>query len=67
MQAEWERKIQHEITRVKKLKGDRFGNKAQWTVKTRNDRIFSKDKVSIVKGIGPAMEKKLNEKNIFFG
>ena len=64
-QAEWERKIQHEITRVRKLKGDRFGNKAQWTVKTRNDRIFSKDKVSIVKGIGPAMEKKLNEKNIF--
>ena len=60
-EVEWQRKIQVEISRVKKLAGDKHGNKGQWTEKVRNGRIFAQDRLSCLNGIGPAVEKRLNE------
>ena len=60
-EVEWNRKIKYEIERVKKLKGDKHGNKGPWTMKSRNDRIFSKDKLTMMKGIGPVVGKRLEE------
>ena len=62
-EAEWCRKVKYELDRVKKLKGDRRGNKGQWTENRRNGRIFTKDKITVLKGVGP----KLGEKFKHYG
>ena len=60
-EEEWQRKVQYEISRVKKLKGDSSGNKGQWTQKVRQGRIFEADRLSVLKGIGPTVESRISE------
>ena len=50
--AEWCRKVSYELDRVKNLKSDRRGNKDQWNQTTRNGRIFPKNKLTVLKGVG---------------
>ena len=63
-EAEWCRKVSHELNRVKNLKGDRHGNKGQWTEKSRKDRIFSKDHLTVFKGIGAKVGDRLKENGL---
>ena len=47
------------------MKGDSSGNKGQWTQKVRQGRIFEMDRLSVLKGIGPAVENRMKEQGFF--